>query len=166
MGFEPPGAGGGQENEWSVLKQTDKWPLNYGVVISLHWREREMVVVEKVSEYFSTQVLTQGPVMLTCCAGAIVSLMFWRRFPRPCLLTFIAMILQLMTRIVGLNFQAVFWQQVQNHSTLEQLKWYSQVNTLIGLLGGLVSAVGLGLLLGAVFAGRSAENPPAGNAVW
>ena len=101
---------------------------------------------------FLTQLLGQAPILLAYLAGVILALVFWRRCPGPAKLTFIAMLLLLITSLVH-SFLFSYFLQVR-----VELGWsHEQVGLImsaIGLLASLIRVTALALLLTAVFIGR------------
>ena len=112
---------------------------------------------------FMIQVAGHVPVMLVCLGGMILSLVFWRRSPGPCLLTLIATGLLLLLPIIQ-NVVSVFILPVvtERHLSMQQL---GSAIAVIGLIFNLLYAAAIWLLLMAVFLGRRATTNAGPNQV-
>jgi hypothetical protein len=101
-----------------------------------------------------SQLAMQTPLYLVYLAGLVFSLVFWRRCPIPCLLALLACILLL---IVGVTqtfvTQYLFFARHDLDWEFQRFGWMLSA---IGIVGSFLRALGLGLLLAAVFLGRSA----------
>src|SRR5262249_18712348 len=98
------------------------------------------------------QLLGQSPVLVVYLVGMILALVFWRRYPGPCLLVLLATGFLLVVTVAQ-TFVAQYLMRARadldwNH---EQLGWMLSV---IALTGSILRAIGFGLLLVAVFLGR------------
>ncbi len=106
------------------------------------------------------QLLGQTPVLLVYLLGPILALVFWRRCPVSSLLTLVASVLLLLLAVI----QAFATQYLIIRARVE-LGWSSEemsrVLSAVALVGNVLRALGLGLLLAAVFLGRRAA-PRAG----
>jgi hypothetical protein len=103
--------------------------------------------------FFLTQLLGQAPMLLAYVAGMIVALVFRRRYPRPSRITFFAMMLFLITTLVQL-FLVSYFVQASIDSGWKDEK-YGPIMAATGLVGSLLRVAALGLLLTAVFMGRT-----------
>jgi hypothetical protein len=101
---------------------------------------------------FLTQLAGQSPVLFMYLVGIVLALVFWRRYPRPCAFTLIAMALLLLAAI-GQTFVGTYLI-----SRGIGLSWAAgrlgRVLTANVLVGSLVRALAFGLLLAAVFVDR------------
>jgi hypothetical protein len=89
----------------------------------------------------------QSPSLLICIVGMALALTFWRRCPLPSLLTLIGLGLRLATTLVNIIVFEIL--VVSNNHGLFQL---------VGFIAQVFNVIGLGLLLAAVFVGRSAKS--------
>jgi hypothetical protein len=99
-----------------------------------------------------TQLAWQAPVLLVYLAGMILALVFWRRFPVPCLLMLIATVLLLVATLAErFIFNYIF-------SSKDVWGWDHEnlavILSAVGLTGNFLHAIGLGLLLTAGLVGR------------
>ena len=101
---------------------------------------------------FLTQLLGQAPILLVYLVGMVVALVFWRRCPRPAMLTLIGMALLLVTTLVqSFLFIYFHWARDDFGWSHERLGWMLSAN---GLVGSVFRAAAFGLVLTAVFIGR------------
>lgn len=95
------------------------------------------------------QFAAQAPTMLVEAAGLALAIVFWRRWPIPCLLTGLGSGLMLaisIGRILLLQFVVRLQSDMGwNHQRL------SEFFTVVGFLTSLGHALGLGLVVAAVF---------------
>lgn len=99
------------------------------------------------------QVLPQLPVLLVCAAGLVFALSAWSRWPRPALLAALGFGLMLVAILVPLGLQALVLRSA-NHGGMAAFR---SVWMAVGFGGGILKALALALLAGAVFSGRSAS---------
>lgn len=96
------------------------------------------------------QLAGQSPVLLAYVSGMVLALVFWRRCPVPAALAFVASAMLFVTAI-GLT-----WLQFYLiHRGVEagwSMQWWM---SLIAIVGSMIRAGGIGLLIAAVFVGRS-----------
>jgi len=92
------------------------------------------------------------PIMLVYLVGLVLALVFWRRCPVSCVLTLIATLL-----LLGLIVTSTFVYQYLFHARAE-MDWPPErielMYSVIRFVSSLLHALGIGLLLAAVFAGR------------
>src|SRR5262249_12834720 len=105
---------------------------------------------------FLESLVSMSPVLVVDLVGVILALVRWRRHPRVSLLTLLAIGLFVS---VGVGGSFVFaW--LPDH--LKQRGWtFEEIIVLypvMNLIGSALGAVAYGLLLGAIFAGRSSKN--------
>lgn len=105
---------------------------------------------------FLTQLAIASPQLLVCFVGLILAVMFWSRSPLACMLTVVALLLMSLSLAGVPLLNNYFITQARSGSmSMEQRGWVlSSINTVASLL----RAVALGLLLWAVFSGRSRAN--------
>lgn len=110
---------------------------------------------------FLSQMLVQIPILLMYVIGMILALMFWRRCRGPSLLTLLAMMLLLVTKLVQ-SFLFLYLVRAKEDFgwSYEDFNWILSAN---GLFGNFISAAAFGLVLIAVFSGRNATQPSAPN---
>ena len=94
------------------------------------------------------QLLGQAPLLLAYVVGVILALVFWRRCPRPSMLTFLAMMLLLITTLVQAFLIGYLLQGGWNP---EKLRLFMRATV---LMGNLLHMTAIGLILAAVFIGR------------
>jgi hypothetical protein len=101
---------------------------------------------------FLTQLASRSPILLAYVVGLILSLVFWRRYPRACLLTLIATALLLLNNVVVM-YLSMYLIRVRSGWAWDPER-FGWLMSAIALASSCVTAVGLGFLLAAVFAGR------------
>jgi hypothetical protein len=108
---------------------------------------------------FLTQLATNFPELLAYVIGLLVTFAFWRRFPGPCLLVSLAMVVALSTSIGAIFLYAYL------PFALDEFHWQhhqlDQMYTVVGLLSSLLRAFAMVMLLTAVFVSRRTTTPAA-----
>jgi hypothetical protein len=107
-----------------------------------------------VDNQLMMELAEQPPALLAYLAGIALSLVYWRRYPGPCLLTFLAAPLSFVLSVTlsCLRLYAMYaraargWDRVTVESII----------SITVVAGGILRAVAFGLLLAAVFVGRRA----------
>lgn len=103
------------------------------------------------------QLLGQAPVMLVYLAAAVLALTLWKRHPLPSVLTLSAVGLMIVTSAL----QAVVTQHLLTASN--EQGWDHQRTAMMlsgsGIIASLLRALGVGLLVAAVFVGRERSAP-------
>jgi hypothetical protein len=97
-------------------------------------------------------LLGQSPVLFVYVLGLILALVFWKRYPGPCLFLLIATVLLLVVSVTQ-----TFATQYLIHARAEKGWKDNELGLMlstVGLAGGVLRAVGFGFLLAAVFLGR------------
>lgn len=107
---------------------------------------------------FLMQLLRQSPMLDALILGIIVAIIFWKRSPPAAILTMIGSGTLLFTAIASrLAYQML-------GRTAAEYRWNSnQVQTAylsVNLIDSCHFAIGFGLLVTAVFTGRTAHNKP------
>jgi hypothetical protein len=105
---------------------------------------------------FLSTLVQQAPVLLVYLAAIFLALMFWRRCPTPCALTLGAGVLLLVVSL-GQSFLNLYIYSPRDGATLADR---ATLIAVVGLAGGILRALGYGLLLAAVFHGRSSPQEP------
>jgi hypothetical protein len=102
-------------------------------------------------------LLGQVPVLLAYLLGIILALVMWRRYPRPALLTLMGVSLLLLVSVVTpfLSMSLTF-RRAGDGGGHERIGFLLSA---ISLGSSLLRAAGVGLLLAAVFIGRSRPAP-------
>jgi hypothetical protein len=100
-----------------------------------------------------TQLAVQTPIFLIYLAGMVFSLVFWRRCPISCLLTLLACVLLLIVSVTQ-TFVTQYLIFARNDLDLAHQKLGWMLST-VGVIGSFLRALGVGMLLAAVFLGRS-----------
>jgi hypothetical protein len=108
--------------------------------------------------YLITTLIVALPLILVCVTGIIISLLRWSHHPSLSLLTSLGLGLLLFSRIV-LGTLATWLPRylIENGWAIEQT---GLINGAVVFLANIVSAIGLSLLVYAVFAGRAKKNLP------
>ena len=105
------------------------------------------------------QLAGQAPVLLVYVIGIVLAFVFWGRHRMPAMLTLIACIVMLLTSIG----QTFLWHVLLQMR--ESMGWpmqkYGNVMSAVALVSSVLRAIGLGLLLAAVFAARKSPSSPA-----
>ena len=110
-----------------------------------------------------SSLLGQGLLLLVYLAGLIVAIVKWRHYPRPAMLTALAMALLLLASVGGVVTQMYVARTTNVNATVPALM-------LISLLTTVIRTGAFALLLVAVFASRERPAPqgfqvlPAGHA--
>jgi hypothetical protein len=104
------------------------------------------------------QLLGQTPTLLVYIAGLILAMFFWQRSPTACALTAAGMALMLLVSVGATVFQIyLFRSRIDNDwSTAE----FGRIMTIFTIASTTLRAFGLGLVLAAVFVGRSRQPRP------
>ena len=89
------------------------------------------------------ELLGLSPVLLMYLVGMILALVFWRRYPRPCLFMLLANVLLFVVTVT--HFFVIQY--------LLAARAPSYMLDAVGLAGNLLGAIGHGLLLAAVLLG-------------
>jgi hypothetical protein len=98
------------------------------------------------------------PLLVMYGAGMVAALVYWRRFPRPCLLTFLGSGLLLATTVwPPVAYSYIEEVRRRNGDMISKLGWLSH---LIYVTAILHRTVGVGLLVTAVFSSRSQGQKP------
>lgn len=101
------------------------------------------------------QLTWDVPVLVFYSVGIVASLVYWRRYPRPCLLALLGCGLLLIATVAS-PFAAGYFVHVQREQLrLDYLSGW-QLPT-IAMVGNLVRGGGVGLLVLSVFTARSAR---------
>jgi hypothetical protein len=98
------------------------------------------------------QLLGQFPVLVVYVVGVILASLFWRRYPGPCLLVLLATGLLLVVTVTQ-PFVTQYLFRARSDLGWANEKLGRMVGA-VGMTGSLLRAIGLGLLLAAVFLGR------------
>src|SRR5437016_3479389 len=107
---------------------------------------------------FVTLLVQQVPMFLVYLAAMLLALTFWRRCPTPCALTLGAAGL-LFVVSVGQTLLNFYLFSAREGSALPLTDRASML-TVINVAGSILRALGFGLLLAAVFHGRSRPEGP------
>jgi len=101
---------------------------------------------------FLTWLLATAPTLLVYVVGIVLAAVFWRRYPRPALLTLIAMIVLLLLAVGG-----TFWSFWLPQKLLEDGVSTQQVGVILGasaFVRSVIVAIAMGLMLAAIFGWR------------
>jgi hypothetical protein len=109
--------------------------------------------VENAAGMFLVQLLQQSPLLLAYVIAILLALTNWRRCPTSCLLTLVAAGLLLTISALQTFFNVYL---IQNRAGMEgRADQLHSVLTTVAIGSGLFRALAFGLLLAAVFHGRS-----------
>jgi lipoprotein signal peptidase len=105
-----------------------------------------------------SQLIPQIPVFLVMLAGIILAIVYWRRHPRASAYTLIALMIFLITGLIGTAINIYLPQMlVQGVANIQRaVTILSGLNLAIAL----VRVVGWGLIFAAIFTGRQKTSPP------
>jgi hypothetical protein len=106
---------------------------------------------------FLMQLATRAPSLLVYFVGIAVAIALWRRYPKPCLLVFLAMCLALFA-VFSSTFLFMYLPRAMDNlggGHQEVGIYFSAIN----IVSSLIHAAAVALLLSAVFVGRS-QPPP------
>jgi hypothetical protein len=106
---------------------------------------------------YLAQMATRIPVLLIYLGGMALSFTFWRRYPKPCLLLFLAMLLALLGSIVSVFAFVYVTRTMIGVANAAQVGLI--INTIV-VVANIVQAVALALMLAAIFVGRRRDIPP------
>jgi hypothetical protein len=94
----------------------------------------------------------RAPVLLTCVVGIILSVIFWRRAPRPSLFVLLAASFE---AVVSISNSVAFTYIVTSNSSSSAS--IGQRLSMVGMVASMVSPVPYILLMIAAFVGRSRQ---------
>ncbi|MBN1589717.1 MAG: hypothetical protein JW888_09400 [Pirellulales bacterium] len=97
-----------------------------------------------------TQLLSHSPMLLVYLLGIVLALAFMRRCPGPSVLTLIAMVLLLATTIGMMSLQMFIIHRARDIDLS-----IAHIMSIVAVVGVVIRAIAMGLLLAAVFSGRS-----------
>lgn len=103
-------------------------------------------------------VIAQGATLLVYLAGIVLAAMWWRRAPRAAMLTVVGLAVMLISSFAAPFAQVYF---INNASAVPGAS-LGQTMVWVAAASSLVRAVGLALLVGAVFVNRPHENAQSG----
>jgi len=101
-----------------------------------------------------SQLAVQTPLFLVYLAGLVFSLVFWRRSPTSCLLTLLACILLLIVGVTQTFVTQLLFSS--RHDLGWEMQRFGWMLSAVGIISSFLRALGVGMLLTAVFLGRSA----------
>jgi hypothetical protein len=101
---------------------------------------------------FLAQLATRSPTLLLFATGLVLAIAFWSRYPRPCMLVFLAMSLALIVTVCS-AFVFLYLPRAMNEFGWDHLQ-LSLMFTVVGVITNVFHAGALGLLLAAVFVDR------------
>ena len=106
-------------------------------------------------------LLGQSPVLLVCVIGICIALVHLHCHTTPAVLSLVGCGVLILTTLAVTGVQMYLFQQRAGNG--EAGIAYAQAMSVLMILGSLVRAIGLGLLVVAVFTGRN--QAPSGHAV-
>ena len=101
--------------------------------------------------FLMTQLIYLAPALLVYCIALILAVMYMNRATLPSVLTLLGIGILVFTTIVGLAIQASLIESRPDN--------FARVSQIVGVAGSCFRAIGLGVLIAAIFVGRS-EPPP------
>jgi hypothetical protein len=107
---------------------------------------------QNILETWARQLLVQVPVLVALILMLVMALVFWGRYPRACLLAFLGSLLLLGT---GLLHPLANMYVIETRSAGASTVSMGDKLLVVSLVMNTVRAAGYGLLIGAIFAGRT-----------
>jgi formate hydrogenlyase subunit 4 len=98
------------------------------------------------------QLIALSPVLIACLIGMILSLVFWRHSPVPCMLAMLGAGLMFVVSI-GSSFISIYLSYYGMEEGWDY-EGHGRLMAVVGVIGSLLRAVAIGLLLSGVFLGR------------
>ena len=112
-------------------------------------------MMDSLFQQVLSQLTSQLPVLIVYAVGLAISLSLWGRHPRACLPAFLGSLVLL---AVSVGFPFVQMSLINNRS---QQNWsvaeFGRIMTVLAVASSTLRAVGYGLLIWAVFAGRARQ---------
>lgn len=108
--------------------------------------------------FFFSRLSYQGPVIFVYLVAGYFSIMYMSRARLPSMLTLIGVIILLVTTFGVLALQ--FYMNLNMNLNRTDSSWLDNSFEMISYVSGFMRAVGLGLLVAAIFVGRN-HTPPA-----
>jgi hypothetical protein len=108
---------------------------------------------------YGMHVLAASPPLLAYLVGMVLALSFRRRYPRPSLLTFLAMMLLAAVSLAQICLTTCLLYGVAANSTMS-VDRISRLSGILVPIESLTHAAAVGLLLAAVFVGRKGVQQP------
>lgn len=97
-----------------------------------------------------SQLVMSAPMLLVYVGGMVLAALWWRRAPRAAAFAMTGLVLMLFVTIGSTAVHAYF---VTNRAAATSAT-FGMTLSVIGLASGILRAVGMGLVVAAVFAGR------------
>jgi hypothetical protein len=107
---------------------------------------------EAGTSYLLSQLGYQAPALLVYLVAFILALVYMRRASMPCVLTLVGVGILVVTMLAVAVVQASLLDS--RHADGRDPAEFARLMTIVGIAGSCVRAVGLGLLVAAIFAGR------------
>ena len=108
--------------------------------------------------FWLQQLVYQLPGLLVATLGLLLALVYWRRCPGPALMTVVGCGLLFVTAVGHTAVYAVLWEQMRAGEMPHEQ--FARVMSLLGLVSSGTRAVGLALVVIAVFVGRGGSRHP------
>jgi hypothetical protein len=107
------------------------------------------------TSYLFQQLAYSAPQLIVYVLGIILAAIFIRKYPGPALLTLLATIILLVTTLgLALAQGSIMRLRFESGWTITQ---YSQVMSVLSIVASILRALGLAVLLAAVFFGRQSK---------
>ena len=113
--------------------------------------------MDNIAAQFLVQLVSRAPTLLVYAIGLILAIVYWRRYPRPCLLVLLAVCLS----GFGLVASAFLFMYLPR-AIVDFGLAHEQLGMILGIVGfaaSVLHAIATAMLLGAVFVGRQQPLP-------
>lgn len=110
-------------------------------------------MVEGVLSYVLQQLAFQAPVLLVYFVGFTLALVYLQRHSTASILTLLGTGILMVTTVVSIGVQAYLLQRHLDAGW--PVAFYAQLLSVAGIVGSIADAIGLALVVAAVFAGRA-----------
>jgi hypothetical protein len=105
--------------------------------------------------FLTQQLAYAAPALIVYLVGMVLAVIFIRKYPGPAILTLLATIILLVTTI-GIAMAQVHFMRLRVEPGWTTAR-YGQVMSVVSIAGSMLRALGLALLLAAVFVGRKSK---------
>jgi hypothetical protein len=113
--------------------------------------------MDNIAAQFLMQLASRAPTLLVYAIGVILAIVYWQRYPRPCLLVLLAVCLS------GFALVASAFLFMYLPRAMADFGWaHEQLGMIVGAVGfvsSVLHAIATAMLLGAVFVGRRQPLP-------
>jgi hypothetical protein len=109
----------------------------------------------QITVFLTQQFLASAAAFLVYFVGLVLGLIFIRKYTCPAILTIIAVII-LFASSVGVTLAQAYLMQHRMLAAWSNMQ-YGQLMSIVSISGNVIRAIGLALLLAAVFVGRKSK---------